>query len=166
MTQSKKLIIVRHAHRNKLKGGEADNGLSAKGKKQAKALAKLYSRIFGRKKALIYTSPKVRCIETIQLIAKKIKVSLEILDSLNEAPENSKGVTELKEKIRSFHSLWQESDAPLTLLCSHGDWIPAYLKQVLGIDLDLDKGGWIELEAKPQQKPELKWIIQDPEKLV
>jgi broad specificity phosphatase PhoE len=157
VTQSRKLIIVRHAHRNKLKGGEADNGLSAKGKKQAKALEKLYSRVFGRKKAILFSSPKVRCMETLQPITKKIKVSLETIDSLNEAPTDA----ELKEKIRSFHSLWQKSDAPLTVICSHGDWIPLYLKQMLGVEIDLDKGGWIELELS-QEKLTLRWIIQDP----
>jgi 8-oxo-dGTP diphosphatase len=158
---SKKLVIIRHAHRNKLKGGEADNGLSAKGKKQSRALQKLYSRIFGRKKAEIYSSPKERCIETVQPIAKKIKVSLETLDTLNEAVTDA----ELKEKVRAFHSLWQESDAPLTVICSHGDWIPTYLKQVLGIELDLEKGGWIELEVdcnSSDQKVHLRWMIQDP----
>ncbi|MFL5813296.1 MAG: phosphoglycerate mutase family protein [Bdellovibrionia bacterium] len=161
MTQSKKLIIVRHAHRNKLKGGEADNGLSAKGKKQAKALQKFYSSVFGRKKAIIFSSPKVRCIETVQPIAKKIKVSLETIDSLDEAQVDS----ELKEKIRSFHSLWQKLDSPLTLICSHGDWIPAFLKQMLGVEIDLDKGGWIELELSEEKlKPRLtlRWIVQDP----
>jgi broad specificity phosphatase PhoE len=161
VTQPKKLIIVRHAHRNKLKSGEADNGLSAKGKKQAKALQKLYSNVFGGKKAVILSSPKVRCMETVQPIAKKIKVSLETIDSLNEAQSD----TELNEKIRSFHSYWQKLDAPLTLICSHGDWIPTYLKQVLGVDIDLDKGGWIELESsqeKPKLRLALRWIIQDP----
>jgi broad specificity phosphatase PhoE len=156
--------MIRHAHRNKLKGGEADNGLSAKGKKQAKVLPKLFSRIFGHKKAKIYSSPKARCIETIQPIAKKFKFSLETLDTLNEAVTDA----ELKEKVRAFHSLWQESDAPLTVICSHGDWIPAYLKQVLGISLNLDKGGWIELEADcnaSDPKLHLRWMIQDPSAL-
>lgn len=154
------LIITRHAHRNKLKGGEADNGLSAKGRKQARALAKFYTRVFARKKPQIFSSPKVRCVETVEPIAKKTKVSLETLDSLNEASLSS----ELDQKIRSFHSFWLSSDAPLTLVCSHGDWIPAYLKHVFGIEIDLDKGGWIEIErsAEKNSEPSLRWIVQDP----
>lgn len=160
MAQTKTLIITRHAHRNKPKGGEADNGLSAKGRKQARALAKFYTRVFSRKKARIYSSPKIRCVETIEPIAKKIKVSLETLDSLNETPTES----ERLQKVRAFHSFWLSSDAPLTLICSHGDWIPAYLKSVFGIEIDLDKGGWLEVEqdSNADAKPTLRWIVQDP----
>ncbi len=159
MAPTKTLVIIRHAHRNKPKGRDADNGLSSQGRKQAHALAKLYARAFKRKKPRIFTSPKIRCIETVELIAKKTKVSLETLDSLNEATTDS----ERAEKIRAFHSLWLSSETPLTVICSHGDWIPAYLKKVIGVEIDLDKGGWLQIEQEAQNRGELslRWIIQD-----
>lgn len=155
MNLNKTLVIVRHAHREKPTGREADNGLSTKGRKQAKAIAKFYQEIFEKTKPLVYSSPKLRCIETIEPLAKKTKAKLEILDSLNEAITT----TELLRKIEDFNAHLRSLSAPLVVICSHGDWIPAYLKQVFGIDLDLDKGGWIQIDFF-NGKPQLSWVIQ------
>jgi phosphohistidine phosphatase SixA len=172
MTRSRKLIIVRHAHRNKLRGGEADNGLSAKGKAQARALAKFYIRIIGKQRPagkqepVIFSSAKRRCIETVEPLAKKQKTPIETLDSLNEAINGS----ELREKARVFHSFWTNRKEPLTLICAHGDWITAYLKLLFALELDLEKGGWIEIESREPKAsnapksayPQLRWIVQNP----
>jgi phosphohistidine phosphatase SixA len=162
MPENKTLIIIRHAHRNKPKGREADNGLSAKGKKQARALSKFYTKLFKSEKARIYSSPKTRCIETVEPLAKKLKIEVEILDSLNEALNPKNAERELSEKARSFHLLWCESKNPLTVICSHGDWIPVYVKQCTGAEIDLDKGGWVQIEMIDDQ-PRLRWIVQNPD---
>ena len=70
----KSLIILRHAHRNKPFGGLLDNGLSRKGKKQAAQAGKHFLEEYGRVKALVLSSPKRRCIETVEPIAEKIKI--------------------------------------------------------------------------------------------
>ena len=158
MVENKTLVIIRHAHRNKSEGREIDNGLSAKGRKQARALAKIYSKMFKKMRPVTYSSPKLRCIETVEPIATKRNVPVQILDSLNEALTTS----ELRRKINDFDAFWRANDAKLMVVSSHGDWIPAYVKKVTGAEIDLDKGGWLQIEMITD-RPQLRWIIQNPE---
>lgn len=154
MQQNKILILIRHAHRNKAFGRKADNGISAKGRKQAKALARLYDGFFGKSEPRLYSSPKLRCIETLGPVAKQCGTEIEILEELNESGSDAK----LRERVRKFDAFWRKSSAPLIVVSSHGDWIPAFVAHLTGVPIELDKGGWIQIEDG-----KIRWVIQRPE---
>lgn len=150
------LVIVRHAHRSKALGANTDNGISAKGKKQVRELTRFFKKRFGKTPAVVYSSPKKRCQQTISPIAKLAKTKVGILDCLDEADHGPS----LKSKISEFEAIRRESRAELIVICSHGDWIPAYLEAKLGIPLELAKGGWAELEFYGDAA-RLKWLVQE-----
>lgn len=155
--ERKTLVIVRHAHRHKTLGSGADNGISEKGQKQARALSKFFGKVFDKKtKPVIYSSPKLRCIQTVEPLARKRGVEIKILESLNE----SSTTAELQKRITAFDALWRQSQDELTVICSHGDWIPAYLKMALGFEIDLEKGAWAQIEMENRQL-KLEWLAQD-----
>jgi broad specificity phosphatase PhoE len=132
------LIVVRHAHRDKLDGGAADNGLSEKGTKQALRVARYYRRLYGEQAPRLVSSPKRRCIETLDPLAKDYHLTLEVNALLDEGDG-------LLSKIHRFLTWWESCDDRVVLICSHGDLIPALFRQAIGKKIELDKGGWSEL---------------------
>lgn len=64
-------ILIRHAHRDTADRAQ-DNGLSKKGREQAKRLRKYFEERFpeGEGDLVLVTSPKKRCVETIEPIAE------------------------------------------------------------------------------------------------
>lgn len=152
----KVLILIRHAHRDtKTQGREIDNGLSSKGRKQAKAALKHFKRHFKKSKPWVISSPKLRCVQTVEPIARYTKRKLEILPLLDEGADTAM-------KAREFLKLWQSAAPEVTVLCSHGDWIPDFLKVVTGGWIELDKGGWATLETE-NGRLALRWLLQNYE---
>lgn len=156
LDHSRTLVVIRHAHRNKTSDPETDNGLSKKGKQQAKRIQKYIIRAFAKTKPLILSSPKKRCIETVQPLAKAYRLSVESSDLLDEARN-------LQCNVDTFLLAWKKNNSNLTFICSHGDWIQVFLKKVLSTDVALDKGGWAELVLN-HGKLSLRALIQDPER--
>jgi broad specificity phosphatase PhoE len=165
----KTLIIIRHAHRNKASKSpingdrETDNGLSAKGIKQAEVAAKFYKKRFGKTRAKLLSSPKKRCIETLTPLSRLLRAEIEVDASLDEAQR----VEDLQKGIARFTRRWAASSDPLTVISSHGDWIPEYLRAITGQPIELDKGGWVQIESDGDEQdwagisPRLTWLIQD-----
>jgi broad specificity phosphatase PhoE len=85
--KDRKLIIVRHAHRDTSSGRERDNGLSERGREQAKAVSRYFRERFAKETALLLSSPKVRCIETLLPLSDRLDVEVQILDLLDEQNE-------------------------------------------------------------------------------
>lgn len=106
------LYLVRHAkagERRLWKGDDIDRPLSKKGWKQAELVS---NRLAKTKAGLVCSSPYVRCVQTLEPLARRLDTQVEIdqrlcedepvdpvLDLLVEAPDGS-------------------------VLCSHGDIIP------------------------------------------
>ncbi len=153
----KTLVIIRHAHRDKDLGREADNGLSTKGKRQARRVAKFFEKRFskGYKKSRIafLSSPKRRCVETLELAARKHRAKVEALRDLDEGGN-------LSAKVDAFVRRWRESDQDLIVICSHGDWIPVFFEKFLGLCIDLKKGAWAEVEMEGHSR-KLTWLLQE-----
>ena len=157
---TKRLIVIRHAHRNKPDGGAADNGLSKKGKRQALWAAEHFRKVRVVGPTWVASSPKVRCVETVEEIAGIAKCRLKILKELDEqGPQESN--KHFLERIKKFAAGWKESGPAYGVICSHGDWIPAFLEVIAHARVDLKKGGWLELEWEPgEETARLLWILQ------
>lgn len=138
------IILVRHAHRdNSIL--ERDNGLTKKGREQAKALARLLMRIEKGNDLKLLTSPKRRCLETMAPFARKTKLSLETDDSLLEQMSNETD-TQFQERIRGIAQNWIRDRGPYNLIiCSHGDLLPLLAQELTGAKIEIQKGAaaWI-----------------------
>lgn len=142
----RRLIIVRHAHRDTSQGRSLDNSLSKKGWEQAASVAKdLSSKLKGKKFVLI-SSPKKRCRETLQELAVALDCKIKISRLLDERDEDLETGSAFRKRIKKFVRWWENSKSSITVICSHGDWIPELTSMIQGEGLDLRKGEWVELE--------------------
>jgi broad specificity phosphatase PhoE len=155
--KNKLLIILRHAHRSKDLGAETDNGLSKKGREQAQNVSDYFRAKYGGSKPLCLSSPKARCFETLVPLAKKEKVEVTIAPLLNEQHESTK---EFEERIQEFCRWWKEDAPEMTVICSHGDWIPLATEELVGTIVNLKKAGWVEIELSGDQVS-LSWVLQE-----
>jgi broad specificity phosphatase PhoE len=147
------LIFIRHAHRDKKTGRDQDNGLSATGKKQAQGLTKYFEKAYPKAKPVVLSSPKRRCVETVEPIARKFDVTIQLSFILDEGGK-------IEQKVKSFDRWWKDQAPDLTIVCSHGDWLPAALKRLTGVRADMAKGGWAEIHYN-QGKPVLVNLVGD-----
>ncbi len=145
----KQLIFVRHAHRDTSQRS-LDNGLSEKGKRQARWIKKFALSRFAPDevkdlKATLLSSGKKRCLETLEPLAEAWKLKVEIKSELMEhsAQESHEA---FKMRIEDFLSWWINSGPALLFVSSHGDWLPVACQRLLGIPVEMKKGAWLEIE--------------------
>lgn len=156
----KTLILIRHGHRDNSRR-ELDNGLDDKGRDQAKAIKRFFTERFSKddlgKGLWLVSSPKARCVETLQPLAKAIDRPVDIHPGLDEqnGREGSKG---FEARVQAFLREWVDSKMQITVLCSHGDWLPVAAHQLLGISQDFKKGGWLEIDSENGSHV-LRWYI-------
>ena len=149
---TKTLIVIRHAHRDKKEGRELDNGLSAKGRKQARQALAFFKKRFKGVRGQLFSSPKKRCVETLAPIARYARTKVTVDPELDEGGN-------LEGKAQRFLQRWHDSPAELTVISSHGDWIPVFTEIALGTSIDISKGGWLEL-VRDGEDLRLTWLVQ------
>lgn len=143
----KKILIVRHAHRDKPFGQAFDNGLSEKGRAQASTLVSEWGGELKKTETQLLSSPKKRCLETLRPLSEFLKLKIEIDSRLDEeSPESDAG--EFMKNIRSFAKEWLKTQVEFTVVCSHGDWIPEFFRIMTGKARDLKKGEAVLLKRK------------------
>jgi 8-oxo-dGTP diphosphatase len=109
------LFLVRHAKagsRHDWDGPDEQRPLSKKGRRQADALVPL---LFDRQIERVASSPFVRCAQTVQPLADKLGVDVELAEPLAEGA-----------KTKDVLALVRNLDAD-AVLCTHGDVIPEIL---------------------------------------
>jgi 8-oxo-dGTP diphosphatase len=128
------ILLIRHAiakDREDWSGDDALRPLTARGRRQAEAISEKFGSL---KLAEIRSSPAVRCVGTVEPLARRAEVKITLDDGLREG---------------SMFSLGPVDDRVIAY-CAHGDNIPALLD-----DLDLDGGRckkgsvWTIKRAKP-----------------
>lgn len=153
---SKTLIFIRHAHRDNTNRSK-DNGLTEKGKMQARALKKYFSARFERPESLwLVSSPKKRCQETLAPIATVGGYDIDINPDLDEQSTGEQ-LQKFEQRVQHFIQEWHRMPQEITIVCSHGDWLPVAVYHLLGLRCDFKKGGWLELEW--DGSAQLKWFI-------
>ncbi|MBX3023051.1 MAG: histidine phosphatase family protein [Bdellovibrionales bacterium] len=156
----KTLILIRHGQRDNTRR-ELDNGLTEKGREQARSVRRFFTDRFQAedfKSGLwLLSSPKLRCVETLQPLAKALERKVDIHPGLDE-----QGVRESRasfdQRVHGFLHEWTQAKIPLTILCSHGDWLPAATYHLLGAASEQKKGSWLELEWEGGAAA-LRWYI-------
>lgn len=147
------LLVVRHAHRDTT-DRKLDNGLSSKGKAQAKKIKEYIDQHFVVDRFSIFSSPKLRCIETVEPLGEP-----EAIDELDEM-QRSETQADFENRVREFCRWWLTEGPEGLVICSHGDWIPVFLKLVSGEEASLKKGGLAEIRSDGKQLY-LKYLIQE-----
>jgi broad specificity phosphatase PhoE len=157
---TKTLVLIRHGHRDTSRR-ELDNGLSGKGRSQAKALRSFFmDRFAGHdfgKGLWLVSSPKLRCQETLTPLAKAVDRSVDVHPDLDQQGSRE-SLSVFEGRVVSFLTEWKASAAPLTVLGSHGDWLPVAIKELLGLSLEFRKGSWTEIELR-DNRPFLTWSL-------
>ena len=137
------LYLVRHGaagDRRTWTGDDRDRPLSGKGELQAQGLAKTLE---ARPLEAIFTSPYVRCVQTVRPLAEA--TGLEII----EHPALTEG-----EGGKATRDLVRELAGTNAVLCSHGDVIPAVIDWMVGkgmslkSEYDWKKGSTWEIEVR------------------
>lgn len=159
----KTLILIRHAHRDTTVRS-ADNGLSERGRRQAQAVARHFDRMFhsevtrGGSRVVVISSGKRRCVESVIPLARRANADIETSNLLAEKTDRESAHA-FQERVREFIGWWRQEGPPVTVVCSHGDWLPA-CAQFLGCkNLEFAKGSWAEF-AVVDGKPMLRWLLQ------
>lgn len=135
-----KHYVVRHAHagdRSHWKGPDEDRPLSAKGRRQAAALAALLA---GDDIERIWSSPMLRCRQTVEPLAERLGLTVEIAPELAEGT-GATGVLKLA----------RDADGP-SVMCTHGDVLDALL------DFLVEEG--LELGSKPRCAKGSTWALE------
>ncbi len=153
----KTLILVRHARRN-TEDPAKDNGLNEKGEMQVKRLVKFAKRrLLGRRPQFL-TSPKKRCIETLLPVSKEFNSKLMIDDRLSERGALESEALALA-RVEEFLDFWKYESEGVTVICTHGDWIPMAIEKLTGAKTGLKKAGWAEIEYLGVNSI-LTWLVQ------
>lgn len=158
MARQATLIVLRHAHRETINGRGRDNGLSKKGKRQALALKKFFRFRLGKSPDVcLLSSPKKRCLETVEPIADMIGTEVEVHSVLDEQQRGESSAA-FAGRVDRFCKDWRKSRYSITVVCAHGDWIPVATKKLVGVEVHVSKGGWVEFQGK--SKSQLCWLVQ------
>jgi len=128
------LYLVRHAHagsRRAWEGDQDDRPLSDRGIAQAGFLA---AQLADQPVAAVWSSPAVRCIQTVEGIAAAAGVGVGVEGFLLEGSDAGKAVLRLVEETTRL-------DGSL-VACSHGDLIPRAVGLLTtdGMRIDGDEG--------------------------
>ncbi len=134
------VYLVRHAkagERRTWTGDDLDRPLSTKGWKQSDRVA---ARLADLEPRLLLSSPYLRCIQTLEPLADRTGLPVEIDKRLCE-----------HEPLEPLLELIAEAPAR-TVLCSHGDLIPAAIG-------DLDRAG-AEVQTPSDWRKASVWVLR------
>lgn len=157
---NKTLVLIRHGHRDNSRR-ELDNGLDEKGREQAKSIKRFFMSRFAQddlKGGLwIVSSPKIRCVETLQPLAKALDRTVDVHPGLDEQGPREAG-SGIEARVQNFLAEWKRSESDITVVSSHGDWLPMAGMRLLGLSIEPKKGSWLEI-AGDSSFQTLKWYI-------
>jgi 8-oxo-dGTP diphosphatase len=153
------VLLVRHARagsRKHWEGPDIERPLSKKGWRQAEGLVDMLTRypVQG-----ILSSPYVRCVQTVEPVAEKLRLEIERRSELAEGAP-----------IGPVVDLLREAGGSTVIWCTHGDIVPAVLDAVADLDgvelpddLQYPKGSVWELEQAPDGRVTRACYLPAPE---
>lgn len=119
--------LFRHASagdRIKWEGNDRERPLTKKGRRQAVAFAE---QLADRGIERILTSPYLRCVQSVEPLAKATGAKIEVDEVLGEGPDID-GAYQLVDSLVGHNAV----------VCSHGDVIPAVINRMMWAGLTLD----------------------------
>ena len=138
--------------------------MSDKGRRQVRRLFDHYFERFPEvENPQLISSSKKRCLETLEPLGRKLERKLHLNPLLLEfrGDDKKESKADFRKRIRKFIREFEKSRYSVTLICSHGDWIPVFFEEAIGVNIQLKKAGWAELEW--DKGFNLTWLIQSLE---
>jgi 8-oxo-dGTP diphosphatase len=124
------VLLVRHARagaRKLWEGPDIERPLSKKGMRQAEGLVDMLARYPMDR---IVSSPFVRCTQTVEPLAEKLKLEIELRAELSESAP-----------AREVVGLLRQAGGSTEVWCTHGDIVPIVLDAMVDQDgVKLKKG--------------------------
>lgn len=117
------IYFLRHAHRD-THDPQADNGLSDKGWEQCQAIVDYFKKHVPKIEA-VRSSPKLRCLQTTEFLAKAYKLNVSEDWALDECGESSD--RDFRDRIVKFLDKLQ-SEKKTVVLGTHGDVLDVILR--------------------------------------
>ena len=127
-----RIHLVRHAHAGSRKawdGADRDRPLSDRGWVQAEGIEKALADVGVDR---VWSSAYVRCIQTLDPLAERLGLEVEVVEPLSEGGSGAEALDLLLYAARSGLTV---------AACSHGDVIPAVVATALGRGAQLDGQG-------------------------
>jgi 8-oxo-dGTP diphosphatase len=140
MSNADIIYLVRHAKAGERRVWEGDDEarpLSKHGWRQSEALA---DRLAKKGATSLYSSPYVRCMQTLQPLSQRLGVEIETERRLSEG-EPFEPVLELLGEV-----------AAGAVLCSHGDIVPAVIQALVRRGM--------EVETRPDWRKGTIWVLK------
>lgn len=141
----KTLYVIRHCHRD-LSDRSLDNGLSSKGWGQARQILDWFQSKNLPTPPELLSSPKLRCRETLLHLSNHYKVPVRLDPGLEEQRPQEDS-SDFGRRVLRWFNAWDKTTQPITLICSHGDWIPLLIALATGQRKEVGKGSVILLES-------------------
>lgn len=127
LSQTGTIYLVRHALARNREKWEAEDDLrpiTKRGRKQAGAIAEILA---DREIERIVSSPSLRCVQSVEPLAEAVGTKVAVSDALAEGPD-----------IDAAYALIDSLVGYNTVLCSHGDVIPAVINRLIWAGLTID----------------------------
>jgi 8-oxo-dGTP diphosphatase len=140
MSNADIIYLVRHAkagERRVWEGADEARPLSKHGWRQSEAIAE---RLAKKGATSLYSSPYVRCMQTLQPLSQRLGVEIETERRLSEG-EPFEPVLELLGEV-----------ATGAVLCSHGDIVPAVIQALVRRGM--------EVETRPDWRKGTIWVLK------
>ena len=140
MSSSDIVYLVRHAkagERRVWEGSDVERPLSTKGWKQARSVS---ARLAKMGASSLYSSPYVRCVQTLEPLSELIGTDI-VLDERLEEDRPFEPVLDLLGEVDSG-----------AVLCSHGDIIPAVLQALVRRGM--------EVESEADWRKATVWVLK------
>jgi 8-oxo-dGTP diphosphatase len=134
------VYLVRHAkagERRIWEGDDISRPLSHKGHRQAAAVS---ARLAKHKAAVLYSSPYVRCMQTLEPLAETLGTEVQPEQCLLEG-EPFEGVLDLLAEVEDH-----------AVLCSHGDIIPPVIQALVRRGM--------EVQTPPDWRKASAWVLR------
>src|SRR5262249_50211957 len=98
-----------------------------------------FDRRFEGEEPRLVSSPKKRCMETLEPLARELGLGVKADPILDEG-------LGLEKRAQEFAKRWSESKDSLVVACSHRDFIPTLLAHFFGFEIELKKGAWAQVD--------------------
>jgi broad specificity phosphatase PhoE len=117
-----RLALVRHAQRNFGLGSE-DAGISLQGKAQSQALARYFRDNWAAGVTEIFSSPKLRCLETAAPIVEQLGLTLQIVPGLDECLGHEAASAFEERVAETLSEIRRGAKGTQVIVVSHSDWL-------------------------------------------
>ncbi len=155
LRDKKYLIFIRHAQQDRATR-QPDCGLTKTGQKQAQDAAQFIVNRWvdqwvnqladgaPQPSLEIHSSPKRRCLETMEALKNITQSTIQVDPLLHEAFAHE-SFEQFYQRIHAFLEKWKASDSVITIACTHSDWIPVAVRSLTMVDFEVRHTGLIEI---------------------